>query len=94
MRILLQAAVLAMASVCFASAAKAQDASLQSSIFTGHIGSDVAGEPYDVKIALLESQARKFSKADGGSLSGEHVEILRARLDKINHDEYLRWKGF
>jgi hypothetical protein len=80
--------------MCFVSAATAQDASMQTSIFSGHMGSDVAGEPYDVKIALLQNQAKKFVKADGGSLSGEHVEILQARLDKINYDEYLRWRGF
>jgi hypothetical protein len=67
---------------------------MQTSIFSGYTGSDVAGEPYDVKIALLQHQARKFAKSDGGSLSDEHLEILQARLNKINHDEYLRWRGF
>jgi spermidine/putrescine-binding protein len=94
MRILLQAVVLTLASMCFVSPATAQDASLQTSIFRGYMGSDVAGEPYDVKIALLQNQARKFAKADGGRLSGEHVELLEARLNKINYDEYLRWRGF
>jgi hypothetical protein len=88
MRHLLRAALIAtVASV----PAFAQDRPAAAPLFSGTSASDVAGEPYWVKIALIDSRARKWAKQDGGTLTEDHVALLRQRLDKANREEAARW---
>jgi hypothetical protein len=62
----------------------------QTPIFSGSAGGGIAGQPYQMKIAVLEAHARKLSAQDGGTLTPAHLAALQTRLDRINADEIAR----
>jgi len=62
----------------------------QTPLFSGNGGGGIAGQPYAMKIAILQAHARKLTARDGGTLTPEHLALLRARMDRINADEIAR----